>query len=75
MFEKEDRRMTQTCGTCSAYLTDVDTDGNLTEFHHNRNMDDGFCALRDLFYTVRKDERACCEWAYDKEGLNDKGRA
>ena len=57
----------RTCGTCVCYLTDVDDVGNLTEFHHDRNQAEGFCAMRDLFYNVKKDRMACKEWAYDKE--------
>ena len=48
-----------TCGNCIYYMTDEDTDGNFTDFHHDRNKDEGFCIIRDLFYTVTRDERAC----------------
>jgi len=46
-------------------MTDEDTDGNFTDFHHDRNKDEGFCIMRDLFYTVKRDERACVDWMYD----------
>lgn len=59
--------MKQTCGNCLCYLTDVDENENLTDFHHDRNKPDGFCAIRDLFYNVKKDERPCEEWEYDRE--------
>lgn len=44
------------CGNCAYYMTDEDTD---------KNKDDGFCAIRDLFYTVSRDEKACADWTYD----------
>ena len=55
------------CGNCISYLTDEDDNGELTEFYHNRNKESGFCALRDLFYTVQKDSRPCEDWTGDKE--------
>ena len=59
--------MERKCFNCSAYLTDEDSDGNVTDFWHNRNAESGFCALRDLFFTVKKDEKACPLYTYDKE--------
>ena len=35
------------CGTCIYYLTDEDTNGNVTDFHHDRSKDEGFCAIRE----------------------------
>ena len=57
------------CGTCIYYLTDEDTFGNVTDFHHDRSKDEGFCAIRDLFYTVQHDESACVDWEDDGEGI------
>lgn len=48
-----------TCGNCIYYMTDEDADRNFTDFHHDRNKTEGFCIIRDLFYTVTRDERAC----------------
>lgn len=42
------------CGNCISYLTDEDENGKVTDFHHDRNKDSGFCALCDLFYGVEK---------------------
>ena len=53
------------CGNCAYYITDEDADGNFTDFHHDRNKDEGFCIMRDLFYTVKRDERACVDWMDD----------
>jgi len=53
------------CGNCISYLTDEDDNGKVTDFHHDRNKDSGFCALRDLFYNVEKDEKPCKDWEYD----------
>ena len=60
-------RPKQTCGNCVCYLTDEDDKGNVTEFRHDRNKESGFCATRDLFFTVKKDEKACPLYTYDKE--------
>ena len=54
-----------TCGNCIYYMTDEDTDGNFTDFHHDRNKEEGFCIIRDLFYTVTRNERACVNWIED----------
>lgn len=59
--------MTACCGNCVSYLTDEDEKGNLAEFHHDRSKESGFCALRDLFYIVKKDRKPCGEYAFDKE--------
>lgn len=56
------------CGNCAYYMIDEDADGNFTDFHHDRNKDEGFCIMRDLFYTVKRDERACVDWVDDNEG-------
>lgn len=58
--------MKHCCGNCAAYLTDEDEKGNVAEFHHDRSKESGFCALRDLFYTVRKNEKPCDEYAFDE---------
>lgn len=57
----------RTCGNCSYYLTDEDDNGNVTEFRHDRNKESAFCALRDLFFTVKKDEKACPLYTYNRE--------
>lgn len=49
-------------------MTDEDADGKLSDFHHDKNKSEGFCIIRDLFYTVKRDERACIDWADDNEG-------
>ena len=59
--------MKQTCSTCSCYLTDEDKDGNVTEYFHDKNKDEGFCATRDLFYDVKKDTEACEDYIDDGE--------
>ena len=53
------------CGHCAYYMTNMDAEGNLSDFHHDRNMSEGFCIIRDLFYTVWHDERACTDWMGD----------
>lgn len=53
------------CGNCISYLTDEDDNGNVTEFHHDKNRNTGFCAVRDLFYTVKKDNKACNDFISD----------
>lgn len=53
------------CGNCAYYMTDEDADGNFTDFRHDRNKDEGFCIMRDLFYMVKRDERACVDWMDD----------
>lgn len=55
------------CGNCVSYLTDEDENGNIAEFHHDRNKESGFCALRDLFYIVKKSEKPCEEYVFDGE--------
>ena len=59
--------MKQTCGNCICYLTDTDENEQLTEFHHNRSAESGFCATRDLFYDVKKDTEACEDYIDDGE--------
>ena len=56
------------CGNCIYYMTDEDADGKLSDFHHDKNKSEGFCIIRDLFYTVKRDEKACIDWADDNEG-------
>ena len=53
------------CGNCAYYMTDEDADGNFTDFHHDRDKTDGFCIVRDLFYTVEHNSKACADWMYD----------
>lgn len=48
-----------TCNDCEWYTTDEDEKGNVTEFHSARGKDSGFCLIRDLFYIVTKNEKAC----------------
>lgn len=57
----------QTCGNCVYYLTDEDDKGDVTDYHHDRNKERGFCALRDLILTVKKDDKICSDYVYDKE--------
>lgn len=59
--------MTACCGSCVSYLTDEDENGNAADFHHGKNKESGFCALRDLFYVVRKNEKPCGNYMFDKE--------
>lgn len=60
--------MSRTCGNCICYLTDEDEQGNVTDFHHDRNKDTGFCSKRDLFYTVKINTPACKDFIDDGEG-------
>lgn len=56
------------CQNCAYYLTDTDENGNVCKFHHDRKKEDGFCAQRELFYTVKATDKPC-EWYYnDREG-------
>lgn len=55
------------CGNCTYYMTDVDAAGNLSDFHHERGVADGFCLVQDLFYLVKSDDSACADWRYDNE--------
>lgn len=57
-MEKDERK----CGNCAMYLTDEDTEGNATEFHHDVKVETGFCAIRDLFYTIENDYAPCSDW-------------
>ena len=59
--------MEKTCSTCVSYLTDEDAEGNLAEFHHDKAKPLGFCALRDLFYEVQAETKACAEYVFDGE--------
>ena len=59
--------MIKVCANCCFYTTDEDENGELTEFHHDKNKDEGFCGIRDLFYTVKKDTKACDDFIKDKE--------
>lgn len=59
------------CGNCMCYMTDVDTDGNLSDFHHDRKKESGFCAIRELFYIVQNDSKPCKNWVHDGEAENE----
>lgn len=56
-----------TCGDCVFYLTDEDNHGNVTEFRHAGDKPEGFCAIRDLFTNVKKDEKSCPDYCGVKE--------
>ena len=62
------KQIKEHCGNCVSFLTDEDEKGNLSEFHHDRNKEEGFCAMRDLFYNVKKNEKPCKSWVHDGEG-------
>lgn len=62
-----DKKIKEHCGNCVSFLTDEDDKGNVTEFHHDRNKDCGFYAMRDLFYTVQNDSKPCDGWVHDGE--------
>lgn len=47
-----------TCKDCVYYITGEDENGNVTEYHHSEK-DEGFCAIRDLFYVCKADNKAC----------------
>ena len=53
------------------YMTDVDTDGNVVDFHHDRKKESGFCAIRELFYIVQNDSKPCKNWVHDGEAENE----
>lgn len=55
------------CGSCSFYATDENENGEVVEFLHNRNKDEGFCAIQPLFTVRKKDDKICSDYAYDKE--------
>lgn len=59
--------MKRTCGNCVYYLTDEDDKGNVTEFRHDRNKDEGFCAIKELFTERKQDAKPCADYVYDKE--------
>ena len=61
-----------TCRTCVSYLTDVDSEGNLADFHHDRKSGEGFCALRDLFYIVESCRKACKDYHRDEPAKKKK---
>ena len=65
------KRMLKTCGNCISYLIDENDNGNVTDFHHDRNKDSGFCAIRELFYIVQNDSKPCKNWVYDGETENE----
>ena len=52
-------------------MIDEDDNGNVTDFHHDRNKDSGFCAIRELFYIVQNDSKPCKNWVYDGETENE----
>lgn len=47
-----------TCKDCVYYITDEDENGNVTEYHHSEK-DEGFCAIRDLFFIRKADDEIC----------------
>ena len=55
-----------TCKDCVCFLDDSDENGNVTDFHHS-TKDDGFCAMRDLFYNVKATDKACEDFVLDKD--------
>lgn len=59
--------MKQTCGTCICYLDDTDENGNVTDYHHDRNKPTGFCAIQPLFTERKQDAKTCADYVYDKE--------
>ena len=62
-----DEGMKKTCGNCICYLDDTDENGNVTNYHHDRNKESGFCAIQPLFTVRKKDDKICSDYAYDKE--------
>ena len=56
-----------TCGDCVFYLTDEDNSGMAG---HAGDNEEGFCAIRDLFTEVKKNERACPDYCAVKENKN-----
>lgn len=59
------------CGNCILFLTDEDKDGNVVDFHHDRKKENGFCAIRELFYIVQNDSKPCKNWVHDGEAENE----
>lgn len=59
MISGNKRKNKMTCKDCVYYITDEDENGNVTEFHSAKGMEEGFCAIRDLFFTRKKDDEAC----------------
>ena len=57
----------QTCGNCICYLDDTDENGNVTNYHHDRNKPTGFCAIQPLFTERKQDAKPCADYVYDKE--------
>lgn len=53
------------------FLTDEDKDGNVVDFHHDKNKESGFCAIRELFYIVQNDSKPCKNWVHDGEAENE----
>lgn len=56
------------CRTCAYYTTDEDENGCVGEFHHDRNKESAFCAMRELFYEVKASDKACEYYFKDGEG-------
>lgn len=48
-------------------MTDEDECGNLSDFHHDRSVSEGFCIIQNLFYTVKNNDKACADWMYDNQ--------
>lgn len=55
-----------TCGQYICYLTDVDENGDLTEFHHCTEAE-GFCSMLPLFTVRKATDEACNNFIQDKE--------
>lgn len=58
-----------TCGECTCFLTDVDENGDLTEFHHSTQAE-GFCAMLPLFTNRKATDEACNDFILDKDSLS-----
>lgn len=59
--------LNKSCGNCAYYITDTDDAGNVSGFHHDNTATEGFCAIRDLFYSVTRDDSACADWLQDSK--------
>lgn len=62
--------MKKTCGNCICYLDDEDKDGNVTEYFHDKNKDEGFCAIKELFTVREKNDAACPAYVSDEGSKN-----
>jgi len=61
--------MKQTCGNCVCYLDDTDENGNVTNYHHDRNKPTGFCAIQPLFTDGDYEGEVAFDPDYAKERL------